>query len=66
MYDTEPSSKTCVEIIHGDCLDVLPTLQLASFDACVTDPPYELGFMGKRWVGTWTREPRTVFLPRQS
>lgn len=21
----------------------------ASFDACVTDPPYELGFMGKSW-----------------
>lgn len=33
----------------GDCLDVLPTLPDASVDAVVTDPPYELGFMGKAW-----------------
>jgi DNA modification methylase len=34
---------------HGDCLDVLRTLPDASVDAVVTDPPYELGFMGKGW-----------------
>lgn len=28
---------------------VLATLPEASIDACVTDPPYELGFMGKAW-----------------
>lgn len=33
----------------GDCLDVLKTLPDASVDAVVTDPPYELGFMGKKW-----------------
>ena len=33
----------------GDCLDVLRTLPDASVDAIVTDPPYELGFMGKAW-----------------
>lgn len=33
----------------ADCLKLLPTLDSASFDACVTDPPYELGFMGKAW-----------------
>jgi DNA modification methylase len=27
-------------LIHGDCLDVLPTLPSASFDAIITDPPY--------------------------
>lgn len=27
----------------------MPTLALSSFDAIVTDPPYELGFMGKAW-----------------
>jgi site-specific DNA-methyltransferase (adenine-specific) len=27
-------------LIHGDCLQVLPTLEAASFDAVVTDPPY--------------------------
>lgn len=36
-------------IHHGDCLDVLKTLDAYSIDACVTDPPYELGFMGKSW-----------------
>lgn len=28
------------EIIQGDCLDVLPTLDVASANAIVTDPPY--------------------------
>jgi site-specific DNA-methyltransferase (adenine-specific) len=36
-------------ILVGDCLDVLPTLALSSVDSIVTDPPYELGFMGKAW-----------------
>jgi site-specific DNA-methyltransferase (adenine-specific) len=34
---------------HGDLFDVLPTLEANSIDACVTDPPYGLGFMGKQW-----------------
>jgi hypothetical protein len=33
----------------GDCLDVMRTLPDASVDAVVTDPPYGLSFMGKRW-----------------
>ncbi|MFG2412328.1 DNA-methyltransferase [Streptomyces goshikiensis] len=33
----------------GDCLDILPTIPDASIDAIITDPPYELGFMGKAW-----------------
>ncbi len=36
-------------IHHGDLFDVLPTLDEASIDACVTDPPYGIGFMGKEW-----------------
>jgi site-specific DNA-methyltransferase (adenine-specific) len=36
-------------ILHGDCLDLLPTLEANSIDAIVTDPPYGLGFMGKHW-----------------
>lgn len=28
-------------IIHGDCLEVLPTLQSGSVDAVVTSPPYD-------------------------
>lgn len=43
-----------VRIIHGDCLVELPKLAAAGerFHACVCDPPYELGFMGKRWDST--------------
>ena len=33
----------------GDCLEVLRTLPESSVDAVVTDPPYGLSFMGKRW-----------------
>lgn len=33
----------------GDCLEVMATMEPASFTACVTDPPYGLGFMGKDW-----------------
>ena len=40
------------EIKQGDCLQVLKTLESESIDACVTDPPYELGFMGKAWDST--------------
>ena len=39
--------------IHvGSNLDVLPTLPDNSVDSIVTDPPYELGFMGKSWDST--------------
>jgi site-specific DNA-methyltransferase (adenine-specific) len=40
-------------ILHGDCLDVLKTLEAESIDACVTDPPYGLEFMGKHWDKLW-------------
>jgi DNA modification methylase len=36
-------------IHHGDLFDVLPTLAETSIDSCVTDPPYGIGFMGKKW-----------------
>jgi site-specific DNA-methyltransferase (adenine-specific) len=32
-----------VILYHGDCREVLPTLQPASFDIVVTSPPYNLG-----------------------
>jgi site-specific DNA-methyltransferase (adenine-specific) len=37
------------KILHGNNLDILPTLGDNSIDSIVTDPPYELGFMGKKW-----------------
>jgi DNA modification methylase len=37
-------------VLHlGDCLEVMRGLADGSVDAIVTDPPYELGFMGKSW-----------------
>ena len=38
-----------MRLLHGDCLEVLRTLPDCSVDAVVTDPPYGLSFMGKRW-----------------
>lgn len=41
-----------MRIINGDSLEVLKTLPDESVDSIVTDPPYELGFMGKKWDNT--------------
>ncbi|QBI97801.1 DNA methylase [Mycobacterium phage Zeuska] len=38
-----------VDLRLGDCRDILTELEDASIDAILTDPPYELGFMGKKW-----------------
>lgn len=42
-------SLTPLTLHNGDCLAILPTLESASVDSIVTDPLYELGFMGKQW-----------------
>jgi len=48
----------------ADCRDVLPLLK--DIDACVTDPPYGLSFMGKAWdydvpdVEIWTEVFKTL------
>ena len=36
-------------VFLGDCREVLGQLPDNSVDSIVTDPPYELGFMGKSW-----------------
>ncbi len=38
-----------IDIRHGDCLEVLRAMPDCSVDAVVTDPPYGLSFMGKKW-----------------
>jgi DNA modification methylase len=38
-----------VKIYPNDCLDVLRGMADATVDSIVTDPPYGLSFMGKRW-----------------
>jgi DNA modification methylase len=37
------------EIRVGDCISSMRVMPDASVDSVVTDPPYELGFMGKSW-----------------
>lgn len=49
-------------VIVGDCLTILPTLDVDSIDACVTDPPYGIGFMGKKWD---TFKPGVVAQPER-
>lgn len=39
-------------LLEGDCREVLKNLDDNSIDSCVTDPPYEIGFMGKNWDAT--------------
>lgn len=34
---------------NGNCLDVMKTMDDNSVDSIVTDPPYGLSFMGKKW-----------------
>jgi site-specific DNA-methyltransferase (adenine-specific) len=38
-----------LRLYHGDCLDVLKELEMNSIDSIVTDGPYGLSFMGKKW-----------------
>jgi hypothetical protein len=38
-----------IKLIHGDCLEQLRGLPDCSVDSIVTDPPYGLSFMGKKW-----------------
>jgi len=57
-----------VRILQGDCREVMASLPECSVDAIVTDPPYELGFMGKGWdrtgvandVETWRQALRVL------
>lgn len=47
---TEATYQTdTITLYHGDSLIVLGELDDCSIDSIVTDPPYELGFMGKSW-----------------
>jgi DNA modification methylase len=41
-----------MKIINSDCIEAMKQMADNSVDAIVTDPPYELGFMGKSWDST--------------
>lgn len=36
-------------LYHGDCIEVMKAIPSNSIDSIVSDPPYGLGFMGKKW-----------------
>jgi len=38
-----------INVLYGDMLEILPTLEENSFDSCVTDPPYHLQSIVKRF-----------------
>jgi DNA modification methylase len=54
---------TNIQIHHGNCLDVLPTLPDCSVDSIVTDPPYGLEFMGKDWDAPWKKSGDVIADP---
>lgn len=53
-------------VLCGDCEELLKGIPDNSFDSGVTDPPYGLKFMGKKWdysipgVGVWQEVLRTL------
>jgi DNA modification methylase len=55
-------------VLRGDCRELMRGLPADSVDAVVTDPPYELGFMGKSWdsagvsfdAATWAEALRVL------
>lgn len=49
MIDFTLHADSRVVLYHGDCMDVLRERKDNSVDAIITDPPYGLGFMGKKW-----------------
>ena len=50
-----------MSLLVGDCRQVLKSLPDCSVDAIITDPPYELGFMGKSWDSTGVAYDVTVW-----
>ena len=55
-------------LIHGDCVEVMRQMPADSVDAIVTDPPYGLGFLGKKWDALppglpWAEECLRVLKP---
>lgn len=40
------------QLLQGNCLELMRAIPNDSLDSIVTDPPYELGFMGKGWDST--------------
>ena len=55
-----------MKLLQGDCLEQMKTLPDNSVDAIVTDPPYGISFMAKKWdydvpkVDVWQEAMRVL------
>ena len=55
-----------INLLHGDCLQQMKTLDDNSVDSIVSDPPYGISFMAKKWdydvpsVEVWTEAMRVL------
>jgi site-specific DNA-methyltransferase (adenine-specific) len=49
LETNEVSEMKSPEVLIGECSEILRNIQDESIDACVTDPPYGLKFMGEKW-----------------
>ena len=61
---TPAQPKIGVELIHGDCMQMLAAMPAASVDAIVTDPPYAQTCLAwDRWVDGWPNSAARVLKP---
>ena len=55
-----------INLLHGDCLEQMKTLDDNSVDSIVSDPPYGISFMAKKWdydvpsVDVWKEAMRVL------
>lgn len=55
-----------INLLHGDCLEQMKTLEDNSVDSIVSDPPYGISFMAKKWdydvpsVDVWKEAMRVL------
>lgn len=45
----KPNNMKKINLLEGDCLEQMKTLHDNSIDAIVSDPPYGISFMAKKW-----------------
>jgi site-specific DNA-methyltransferase (adenine-specific) len=46
-----------VQLLKGDCIELMRAMPENSVDSIVTDPPYGLEFMGNDWDAPWKGKP---------
>ncbi|GLX87855.1 hypothetical protein Pfra02_04240 [Pseudomonas fragi] len=49
MIEAETFAELDIRLICGDCLEAMRSMPDSSVESIVTDPPYGMSFMGKKW-----------------